>query len=115
MALTGFVLKYPHAVFGGWLIASIANGLGSMVTFAMGHAGRKIKSADQVLSANWLQRLQRWGPALLILAWLPIVGDGLCLAAGWLKMPRWYSFVMILLGKALRYALIILLIDQWPA
>jgi membrane protein YqaA with SNARE-associated domain len=45
------------------------------------------------------------------MSWLPVVGDGLCLAAGWLQL-RWLpSLLFIFVGKALRYWLLIYAVD----
>ena len=30
--------------------------------------------------------VQRWGAAALLFSWLPLVGDALCVAAGWLRL-----------------------------
>jgi membrane protein YqaA with SNARE-associated domain len=43
----------------------------------------------------------------LLFSWLPVVGDGFCFAAGWLRLPFWLSVVAIAAGKALRYAAIV--------
>jgi membrane protein YqaA with SNARE-associated domain len=40
----------------------------------------------------------------LFLSWLPVIGDGLCFAGGWLKLPLFFSVLAILIGKALRYS-----------
>jgi len=38
-----------------------------------------------------------------------LVGDGLCLLAGWLRLSFWRSLILIGLGKLFRYALVFLL------
>lgn len=42
-------------------------------------------------SSRWQERaqgwLQRFGAPALLLSWLPLVGDLLCLLAGWLRLP----------------------------
>jgi membrane protein YqaA with SNARE-associated domain len=43
-----------------------------------------------------------------VLSVLPLVGDALVLAAGWLKMPFWQSLFWISLGKGTRYLLLVL-------
>ncbi|MFT7054344.1 MAG: membrane protein YqaA with SNARE-associated domain, partial [Psychromonas sp.] len=50
---------------------------------------------------------QKHGLWALLLSWLPVVGDFIPLAAGWLKLPVLRSILLITLGKALRYAVII--------
>lgn len=72
------------------LIATIGNVLGSLITYAMGRLG------NEVLHRKWLriseaqaekaeQWFEKYGKASLLLAWLPIVGDPLCLVAGLLR------------------------------
>jgi membrane protein YqaA with SNARE-associated domain len=51
--------------------------------------------------------VRRWGVPILLLSWLPVVGDGFCFAAGWLRLPFWRSLLAIGLGKALRYGAIV--------
>ena len=41
-------------------------------------------------------------PALL-LAWVPLVGDPLCVAAGWLRANPWLAAVFMAAGKFARY------------
>ncbi len=93
-----------------WATATVGNVLGSLVTFAMGRllarrVGRRL--LDDPRHARALARLRRWGAAALLLAWLPVVGDPLCLVAGWLGMPWLTATAMIALGKGLRYALLV--------
>ena len=38
-----------------------------------------------------------------LLAWLPVVGDPLCLVAGWLKFPPLACACYMAIGKFLRY------------
>lgn len=97
----------------GWILwgsATAGNVLGSLLTWGMGYwiAQRyPLKALDKpghLRAKNWLQR---YGPASLLMAWLPLIGDPLCLVAGWLKFNFLFSLLMITLGKALRYALVI--------
>ena len=43
----------------------------------------------------------------LFFAWLPIIGDALCFAAGFLRLPFMASCAAIATGKAVRYAALI--------
>ena len=45
-------------------------------------------------------------PALL-LAWAPIVGDALCAAAGWLRLPTLACAAWMAAGKAGRYVVVV--------
>jgi membrane protein YqaA with SNARE-associated domain len=53
------------------------------------------------------RQFKRFGPFSLLLAWLPVVGDPLTLIAGVLKVPFRLFFLLVLLGKALRYGVLI--------
>ena len=52
-------------------------------------------------------RIRHYGPPLLLLSWVPIIGDPLCLAAGWMGTRLSASVFYIGLGNGLRYALLL--------
>jgi membrane protein YqaA with SNARE-associated domain len=54
-------------------------------------------------------RLRHWGAPVLLLSWLPVIGDPLCVAAGWIKVHWLLSLVLIGIGKTARYAVVITL------
>jgi len=103
------LLAWLIAERGDWLlpvvVATVGNVLGSMLTFVMG-AWLQRRYPLRILSDKHRraqQRLERFGPLALLLAWLPIVGDPLCLVAGWLRFNWPLSLLLITLGKGLRY------------
>jgi len=59
-----------------------------------------------------VERLKKWGSPLLLLSWLPVVGDPLCFAAGWMRMNAGLSALFIGAGKAARYAVILLVLPR---
>ncbi|UOO81360.1 DedA family protein [Uruburuella testudinis] len=102
-AFAVFVHQYPHAWAGAWLTAGVFNSLGSMISYGM---GRLIPPKKQP-SEKILRRLRRWGVWALLLAWLPVVGDGLPIAAGWLRLNFWKSALMLTAGKFVRYGVLL--------
>ena len=102
-----------------WLVASSGNVLGSVLNYGIG-AGvfiwlRRNKgpesSADKGRGWVWAQHWsQRYGVWSLLLAWLPVVGDPLTLIAGLLRAPFWLFLLLVSIGKAGRYALLILMV-----
>lgn len=96
----------------GWLLflASLGNVLGSLITWGMGYWVAS-RFPLRALNKPEHQRARRWvehyGPLALLLAWLPIVGDPLCFAAGWLRVNLIASIITITLGKTIRYAVIV--------
>ncbi|OFZ72976.1 MAG: hypothetical protein A2W04_01905 [Betaproteobacteria bacterium RBG_16_64_9] len=61
-------------------IATLGNTLGGLSSYAIGRLIAREKPLEQV------ERVQRYGAPILLFAWLPLVGDALCVAAGWLKL-----------------------------
>ena len=47
--------------------------------------------------------LRRGGAPVLLLSWAPIIGDALCVAAGWLRLPLAAATLFIAAGKFARY------------
>jgi membrane protein YqaA with SNARE-associated domain len=56
------------------------------------------------------QFLMKWGYWALLLSWVPIIGDALCLAAGWFRMNVLVCSLAILIGKFFRYLCLLLLL-----
>jgi membrane protein YqaA with SNARE-associated domain len=115
LVMTALVTAYPALVWPAFAAGLAGNALGSALTFGMGHAGRqgyeRFKNVRVDLEHPQVQRLRRWGPPALVLSFLPLVGDVLVLAAGWLKMPPLQSLAWVVAGKALRY--LVLLAGLW--
>lgn len=91
------------------IVATIGNTLGAITTWGLGVlAANKIPIAS-LLSANKQKALdvvRKKGIWILFFTWLPVVGDVLCFAGGWLKLPFFQACLIILLGKLGRYAVI---------
>lgn len=80
--------------------ATFGNTAGGMTTYLIGrYAGAK-KPMPQ------LERVGRYGAPLLALAWLPVVGDGFCLAAGWARMNWAAAAAYSAAGRFARYWLV---------
>jgi len=91
--------------------ATAGNTLGAMVTYAVGLWGGPWLMARLLrVSAENRQRAERlyarYGAWSLLLSWLPVVGDPLCLVGGMLRV-RWPLFVVLVaIGKLVRYQLV---------
>ena len=98
------VLKLNAALLWPALASATAgNTLGGLSSYALGRflpAG-KSRPAQQVRD-----RVMRFGSPVLLLAWLPWIGDPLCVAAGWLRLNVWQCAIFIAIGKFGRYWLI---------
>jgi membrane protein YqaA with SNARE-associated domain len=95
------VLKnYPSSI--GWAIgaATVGNTLGGMISFGMGWF------LPQTQSLKHADKVRHYGAAVLLLAWTPLLGDALCLAAGWLRLSIWQSVLFMAVGKLFRYLIV---------
>lgn len=107
--LAALVQQQPEHLWYWWSLATLGNTLGSLTTFALGGwlSGRwgvaRFNKRGQQRALVWLRRYGAWS---LLLAWLPVVGDGLCLLAGWLRCGWPLACVLIALGKGARYLLV---------
>lgn len=98
--LFALVRLHPEQTAIALLLATLGNTLGGMTTYAMA------RLLPQKVAPARLATLQRWGAPALVLAWAPLVGDALCAAAGWLRLPPLASALWMALGKGLRYAFV---------
>jgi membrane protein YqaA with SNARE-associated domain len=111
LALGALLVQAPQQWVWWLAVATVGNVLGSMTSWGMGYwlacyrPLRQFGESAQHKALGWLQRYGYWS---LLLAWLPVVGDPLCLLAGWLRWSFWISFVLILMGKTVRYLLIVM-------
>ena len=99
-----------HPLFILVLVATLGNTLGAMTSWGIGRL-IAIRYSTEHLSKpaqqKAVERLQKYGSPILLLSWLPVIGDPLCVAAGWLRIHWLPSLVFISVGKLLRYWVII--------
>ncbi len=94
-------------------VATAGNTLGGLSSWLIGRLIARRWPAEQLAkpaqrrAVRWLER---HGSPLLLLSWLPLVGDPLCLAAGWLRIGFCSALLFIALGKGARYAAILWLV-----
>ncbi|MEB4674271.1 DedA family protein [Enterobacteriaceae bacterium G50] len=83
------------------LIATMGNSLGGATNVILGRLFPVRKQSRwQEKATFWLKR---YGAATLLLSWMPVIGDLLCLLAGWMRISWGPVLFFLCLGKALRY------------
>jgi membrane protein YqaA with SNARE-associated domain len=92
---------HPDAIVAALALATAGNTAGSMTTYALGRL-----LPDRAPKARAVEWMRRHGAAALLLAWLPIVGDALCGAAGWLRIHWARALAVIAAGKLARYIVV---------
>lgn len=91
-------------------VATVGNTLGAASTWLLGLWMARRRPLDALPDGKRRQAVssvRRFGVPLLLLSWLPVVGDGFCFAAGWLRLSFAASLLAIALGKLGRYAAIV--------
>lgn len=92
--------EWPASIPAALAVATVGNTLGGLTTYLL---GRFLPRKDFSPRLRWVER---WGAATLLLSWVPVIGDGLCAAAGWLRVNVLAALVCMAIGKGARYAAI---------
>ncbi len=95
--LFGVLKLHPELFWPAILLGTFGNTLGGMVTFGMGWM------LPQTQQLKHVDKVRRHGSPSLLLAWVPLIGDALCLAAGWLRLNWWQAALFMAIGKFSRY------------
>lgn len=103
-ALFGYLQVYPEHAAIAVATATVANTAGGMSTYLL---GRLVPTRTQEkLDPRALAWLRRYGAPATLLAWLPLIGDALCLAAGWLRLNWIAALGFMAAGRLARYAVV---------
>ncbi|BCE02146.1 YqaA family protein [Marinicellulosiphila megalodicopiae] len=112
IGLAALVHQFPHNAVIYLIFATIGNTLGSIISYYCGRLLTKWQTINAYSNSQTklMALLKRYGVWVLLFAWLPIIGDFLCVGAGVLRLNIWLSSLLILIGKSLRYCLVIVLV-----
>ena len=92
-------------------VATLGNTLGACTTYWIGIWGApfiiqkvlRIKETDREKAERFYERYGSWS---LLLTWLPVVGDPLCLVGGILKVGLGKFVFLVFCGKLARYVVV---------
>ena len=92
-----------------FVVATIGNWLGSLVTYGMGRLGRWewIEKWFRVKEETLLKqksKIDKYGSLLAFLTWLPFVGDVFAIGLGFYKLHFGRCALFMLIGKGTRFA-----------
>lgn len=93
-------------------VASVGNWLGGLSTFGLGWLGNAERIARWLRTGpakaqRWQAGVSRFGAWLALLCWVPVIGDPIALALGVFKAKPVPVALLMLVGKAGRYAFVI--------
>ena len=99
--LFGFLKLYPGELVPALALATLGNTLGGLTSYAIGRLlPTRIQSR---LDPRAVAKLRHYGSPLAFFAWLPVVGDALCIGAGWLRL-NWIAVTAFMAtGRLIRY------------
>ncbi|MCE7913363.1 MAG: DedA family protein [Nitrosomonas sp. PRO4] len=103
--LVGVLMTYPDLYWQALGLATVGNTLGGMSSYLI---GRLLPDEKAVLkkaggNARGLEWVRQHGTPILLLSWAPLIGDLLCVAAGWLRANWLWAMIFIAIGKFARY------------
>ena len=100
-ALFAYLQLHPENVALAVAVATVGNTAGGMTSYLIGRFIPQKK-----LDSKTVQSVQRYGAPITALAWLPIVGDALSVAAGWLRMNWLLVLMFMAAGRLARYLVV---------
>jgi membrane protein YqaA with SNARE-associated domain len=108
----GSMLAFGYDPISCLVIATLGNTLGGWLNYIIGLIGNpnwlmRIGVSQGQIN-TWEGRIKKYGSQLALLSWLPIVGDVIGVALGFFRVNWFVSFVFILLGKFLRYLILVM-------
>ena len=98
--LAGILTLRPDLNLPALVLATLGNSAGGMSTYALGRLLPRKELPPR------LDLVRRHGSIILLLSWVPLIGDALCAAAGVLRLNWVASLAWMTLGKGLRYGAI---------
>jgi membrane protein YqaA with SNARE-associated domain len=100
-ALFAYLRLHPDNVALALGVATIGNTAGGMTSYLIGRFLPQKK-----LDSKAIEKVRRYGAPITALAWLPIVGDALSVAAGWLRMNWLLVLAFMAAGRLARYLVV---------
>lgn len=101
-ALFAYLQLHPEHASLAVATATLGNTAGGMTSYAIGRflPPKELKQ---------LEAVKRYGAPSLLLAWLPLLGDALCVAAGWLRLSWLAALAFMAAGRLARYIVVALI------
>ncbi len=96
-------------------VATAGNTLGGMSSWVLGWVialRYPLTELSKPSHRRAVERVRQWGSPILLFSWVPVIGDPLCVAAGWLRMSWIRAWLFIGMGKAVRYGVVLAVVPS---
>lgn len=111
-ALVAMVTLSEYSTLTLLAVASVGNILGSVLNYGLGRVALQyqdrrwfpVSPAALTKAQGWFSH---WGQWAVLLAWVPIIGDPITVAAGVMRMRFGMFLLLVSISKILRYVVII--------
>jgi len=94
------------------IVATTGNSLGGITNYFLGLLGNplwfKRFGIKEEKLLRFEKRIQKYGFWIALFSWVPFIGDPMTIALGFFRVSFWKVFLLIILGKFLRYLVLIL-------
>ena len=111
-ALLALVTLGNHSVLTLLIVASLGNILGSVLNYWLGRVALRYQDRKWFpANAAMLEKSQgwfgKWGQWAVLLAWVPVIGDPITVAAGVMRMGFIRFLILVSISKISRYMLLL--------
>lgn len=118
VVLAAVLARQPDAALLLWLLASIGNTLGAIVNWWLGkyllhYRHKRWFPIREKQLAKAQVGFQRFGVWTLLFSWAPVGGDALTFIAGIMKVHILPFTLLVFIGKAARYAVVIYFAERF--
>ena len=103
-ALFGYLQLFPERTGLAIAVATLGNTAGGMTSYLLGRVLPRRSFHPRALAL-----VRRYGAVATFFAFLPLIGDALCVAAGWLRVPWPAALAFMAAGRLARYCAVALL------
>ena len=99
IVLVAVLRAHPELAAAAIALATVGNTLGGLTTYGIG----RLLPQRARFSPRALAGVRRYGALALLASWVPVIGDALCAAAGWVRVPFAAAALAMFVGKLARY------------
>ncbi len=115
MVLAGLQLAGKSSSSTLVIVATFGNVLGAIVNWFLGRylirfQDRRWFPIKRKMFDKATKFYQKWGVWTLLMAWMPFIGDPLTLVAGAFRTNIWLFLLLVTIGKASRYIVIVMVV-----